>query len=211
MSDTLTHKTGQNNSSKGIILPKTSSKPQLQGQKYSDNCLTKFITSVLLRAFNWLTMIWDFSPKSVSSPSWISDFFSEHAVGFLLPLLLDWHDEERVSEYHSNERLLEPFPYTWLVFLSVPLRAFLFLCKLSASPQPLLDLSRHSEPLLLLVALIYEALIGIDLIYHRNCFFLSEPSTADVIKHLYNRLSMLPLPEDVVYRTICELWLTFGA
>lgn len=70
-----------------------------------------------------------------------------------------------------------------------------------------MDLSRHSEPLLLLVALIYEALIGIDLIYHRNCFFLSELSIADVIKHLCNRLSTLLLPEDVVYHAICELWL----
>lgn len=96
-------------------------------------------------------------------------------------------------------------------FLSVPLRAFLFLCKLPARLQPLLDLSRHPQPLLLSIALIYEALIGIDLIYLRNCFFLSEPSTADVIKHLYNRLSPLLLPEDVVYHTVCELWLTFGA
>lgn len=73
--------------------------------------------------------------------------------------------------------------------------------------QSLLDPDKHSEPILPLVALIYEALIGIDLIYHRNCFFLSEVSIADVIKHLYNRLSALLLPEDVVYHTIRELWL----
>lgn len=96
-------------------------------------------------------------------------------------------------------------------FLSVPLREFLVFCKLSARLQPLLDLSRHPQTLLLFVALIYEALIGKDIIYHRNCFFLSESSTADVIKHLYNRLSPLLLPEDVVYRTMCELQLTFGA
>lgn len=97
-------------------------------------------------------------------------------------------------------------------FLSVPLRAFLFYFgKLSARLQPLLDLSRHPQPLLLSTALIYEALVGADLIYHRNCFFLSEPSTAAVMKHLYNGLSVLLLLEDVVYHTVCELWATFGA
>lgn len=66
--------------------------------------------SILLSAFNWFTVIWDFSPKSESM---VGD-----AGGFLLLLLLEECHDEETSEWilHSKERLLEPFPYTGLVF-----------------------------------------------------------------------------------------------